>query len=128
MPKNENGKKGEDFAAELLLKNGYNVLKRNFHSRYGEIDIIARKGDIIAFVEVKTRAKSSWGTAAGAVTKSKQHKLILAAQYYLMTHKLDLIPRFDVIAITTEDADSFNVADYDHFEGAFDLNVQNGFY
>lgn len=128
MPKNENGKKGEDFAAELLLKNGYTVLTRNFHSRYGEVDIIAQKCDIIAFVEVKTRAKNSWDTAAGAVTRSKQHKLILAAQYYLMTHKLDLIPRFDVIAITTEDSKEFNVACYDHFEGAFDLNVQNGFY
>ena len=128
MPKNENGKKGEDFAAKLLSENGYTVLARNFHSRYGEVDIIAQKCDIIAFVEVKTRAKNSWDTAAGAVTRSKQHKLILAAQYYLMTHKLDLIPRFDVIAITTEDSKSFNVACYDHFEGAFDLNVQNGFY
>ena len=128
MPKNENGKKGEDFACKILLESGYTIIARNFSSRFGEVDIIAQKGDILAFVEVKTRAASSWQTPAGAVTVSKQHKLILTAQQYLIDNECDLIPRFDVIAITTADSKSFTVKAYDHFEGAFDLNVQNGFY
>lgn len=127
MPKNENGRKGEDYAAKLLEEKGYTVIERNFHSRYGEVDIIAEKENVLAFVEVKTRSSNSWGSAAGAVTASKQHKLIKAAQYFLMTHNTEHILRFDVVALTTAPGSGFRVIKCEHFEGAFDLNVQNGF-
>ena len=55
--KKEIGNFGEDFTAKFLKKSGYKILERNYHSRYGEIDIIASKGAVLAFVEVKTRTE-----------------------------------------------------------------------
>lgn len=125
--KNETGRLGEDYAAAYLENHGYAILSRNYHTRYGEIDIVAAKGEIRAYVEVKTRKSSSWGTAAGAVTAAKQHKLILAAQQYEMEFPDVRIPRFDVIAITTGPGTRFSVAACEHLKGAFGLEAANGF-
>jgi putative endonuclease len=114
---NLTGRDGEDYAAEILRRSGYKVLRRNFHSKYGEIDIIAEKGDIIAFVEVKTRAPSSVVTGFEAVTRSKRRKLIATALYYIQLTGCDLQPRFDVLSI---EAKSGAILSHDHLEGAFD--------
>jgi putative endonuclease len=94
------GQKGEDLAFELLKKKGYKVLERNFKSFLGEIDIVAREGKTLAFVEVKTRLTSDFGTAKWAVGPKKQRKLSMVALDYLKRHSLlDQAARFDVVAI-----------------------------
>ena len=127
MPRNSHGPLGEQYACEFLEKQGYRILTRNYHTRYGEIDLVAEKDGILAFVEVKTRAFSSWESAAGAVTAAKQHKLILAAQQYLLDFPVERTPRFDVVAITTAVGEGFHVLSCEHLKGAFDLNAANGF-
>lgn len=93
------GTLGEDFAAELYEKSGYNVTERNYHSRYGEIDLIAESGDTICFVEVKTRNLTSLGTPGDAVNYRKQKKLVLTAMKYLSETECFKQPRFDVFEI-----------------------------
>ncbi len=119
MPKN--GALGEAFAAEYLQKQGYAILETNFRTRFGEIDIIAQKGDVLAFVEVKTRAATMLAAPEAAVTFAKQKKLIMAAMQYLQMHPVDLQPRFDVVAITTASKTAFSVLELAHLTDAFEV-------
>ncbi len=100
--KRQVGNVGEQYTANFLVSRGYTILHRNWHSQYGEIDIVATKGDIIAFVEVKTRKKGTIIDAELAVNNKKQHKIILTAQDYIMKNSIDLQPRFDVSAVSYE--------------------------
>lgn len=94
------GKWGEALASEYLRKKGYTILAVNFHSRFGEIDIIAKKRKILAFVEVKLRKNKDYGAACEFVTPAKQEKIRLTAEIYLQENEaLSLQPRFDVIGI-----------------------------
>ena len=77
------GKIGEDAVEKYLKNNGYEILERNFHSRWGEIDIIAKKEKCIVFVEVKTRKSVKYGTPAEFVTGTKIKKIIKTAVLYL---------------------------------------------
>ena len=96
----QTGQRGEDLAFRLLKKKGYKILERNYKSRIGEIDIIAREGRTIVFVEVKARSSTAFGSAKWAVGEKKQHKLSLLALDYLKQHALlDQSARFDVVAI-----------------------------
>lgn len=98
------GKLGEELAVRYLKRRLYRIVATNYRWRGGEIDIIAQRGGILAFVEVKTRHGQSCGTAAEAVTTQKQHKIIRTAQCYLaQAPATKLQPRFDVIAIQVED-------------------------
>ena len=87
------GKVGEDFAVNYLIENKYNILNRNFNSRIGEIDIIARKDDVICFIEVKSRRNLNCGTPAESVTNTKQQHIRRTAEYYIMKEGYK-IPRF----------------------------------
>ncbi|MEG1028148.1 MAG: ribonuclease HII, partial [Oscillospiraceae bacterium] len=91
------GKLGEDTAIKFLASNGYVILQRNFSCPYGEIDILAKKDNILSVVEVKTRKQK--GTAAIAVTISKQKKIIKTYEYYESKNVTNLQPRFDVIEV-----------------------------
>jgi putative endonuclease len=94
------GQKGEDLAFELLKKKGYKVLERNYKSSLGEIDLVAREGKTLVFVEVKTRLSSDFGSAKWAVGPRKQRKLSIVALDYLKRYSLvDQAARFDVVAI-----------------------------
>jgi putative endonuclease len=94
------GNKGEAAVVDLLLKNGYQILERNFTVRQGEIDIIAQKEKTVAFVEVKTR-KNRYFALSQIITPSKQHKIIVAAKQYLQKQKyIDYLFRFDVALVT----------------------------
>lgn len=94
------GKTGEDLAAAELERLGYAILARRYRTRYGEIDIVARDGETIVFVEVKARANAECGTAAEAITPRKQRKLAWMAEDYLARHDLTSVAcRFDVLAI-----------------------------
>ena len=117
MPKN--GILGEQYAAEHLQKSGYRILDTNFSCRFGEIDIIAEKDGYIAFVEVKTRASNSFYSPAEAVTASKQRKIIITAQHYLLQSQSKLQPRFDVFEVVTASKNDFRVIKAEHIENAF---------
>lgn len=95
------GRQGENLAADFLVSHGYTILERNYRNRIGELDIVARDGDTIVFVEVKTRKTHRYGTGFDAVDLRKQKRLAAIALHYLQSHKLlDAPSRFDVVAIT----------------------------
>ena len=94
------GKKGEEIASEILVKNGYTIIDRNFSSRFGEIDIVAEVGDTLVFVEVKTRKDVRFGLPQEAVTASKLGKIKKTAEYYSLIHpELPKKIRIDVVAL-----------------------------
>ena len=99
----EAGDRGEAMAAEYLRENGYEILASQFRCRFGEIDLIARRGDILCFVEVKLRKTSGFAPARAFVTAEKQRKLRLTAELYLLEHMTrhdpDLCARFDVAEV-----------------------------
>ncbi len=97
------GKTGEQTAAQFLKKNGCKILEKNFRNRIGEIDIIAAEGDVILFVEVKTREKGGRVTPKEAVTPTKQKTLSKVAESWLKTkNRQGSKARFDVIAIVSD--------------------------
>jgi putative endonuclease len=94
------GKHGEDLAVAELEQRGYAILDRRYRTKRGEIDIVARDGDTIVFVEVKARVTAEFGTAAQAVTDLKRRRLVTMATEYLSRRRLHGHPcRFDVVAI-----------------------------
>lgn len=96
----ELGRLGEDLAVEYLKKQGLRIVERNYRRRLGEVDIIAREGDTVVFVEVKTRRKASHGAPEEAVTLAKMRQLSRVAVEYLARHNLhDQPARFDVVAV-----------------------------
>lgn len=99
----DRGRWGEEVACAVLRANGYRIIARNWRTRMGEIDIIARDGDVLAFVEVKTRSNASYGGAAAAVGRHKQRRIILAAGQFLATTECDLPARFDVITVLPDE-------------------------
>lgn len=95
--KREVGDFGEAITAEYLQKNGYRILDRNYSKPFGEIDIIAIKDDLVAFVEVKTRKSDAFAYAAEAVNFYKQDRIRKASQVYLIEKDMtDFLMRFDV--------------------------------
>ena len=105
MNKREVGSSYEEIAAAYLLKEGYEILERNFRDRQGEIDLVARDGEYFVFVEVKYRKNSDRGFPQEAVTPKKQRTIRKTAIYYLFTHGLgqETPCRFDVVAIMGEE-------------------------
>jgi len=94
------GKSGEDLACRELRRRGYEIVARRYRRRGGELDIIARDGATIVFVEVKTRRGRMFGEAVEAVTPYKQRRMSRLAAEYLMRHRLSHCPcRFDVVSI-----------------------------
>ena len=93
------GSEGESAAARYLKRQGYTVVGQNYSCRYGEIDLIARKGPYIVFVEVKTRKDESFAAAREFVTPAKQERVRKTAMLWLQQNDVDLQPRFDVIEI-----------------------------
>ena len=94
------GKSGEDLATDFLISNGYTIITRNYHSAYGEIDVIALREDTVVFIEVKTRS-SNHQAALNSVSAAKQKKLVNTASIFLSQNpSYELLPtRFDVITI-----------------------------
>ncbi len=91
---------GQNFAEKYLRNLGYKIIVRNFRTRFGEIDIIAKEGEDFVFVEVKTRRDQRFGAPEEAVTKTKQRHLLAAAQIYLQKIRRINDPwRVDVIAL-----------------------------
>jgi putative endonuclease len=94
------GREGEECAMNLLKEHGFAIVARGFRSRFGEIDIVAQRLDLLLFVEVKTRSSETFGSGAMAVDPTKQKKLIKTALYYLATRGSGKERiRFDVIEV-----------------------------
>ena len=112
------GNIGETAAIEYLLNHNFNILSKNYFSRYGEIDIIAQKDQYIIFVEVKTRKFCSMVKSYESITKNKKNKIIKTAVVYLTENKTNLQPRFDFVEIITNKFTN-EVEFIDYFEDAF---------
>lgn len=114
------GALGEQTAADYLTKQGYRILERNFRSRGGEVDIVAKdRQGCIAFVEVKTRRNLAYGLPQLAVTQRKQHQISKAALAWLLKNRLhECSARFDVIAVLLQDGSDPAI---EHIPNAFDL-------
>ncbi len=110
------GNLGEDFAENYFKKQGF-ITERNYHSRYGEIDLIAQNEEYLLFVEVKTRKDKSLMSPREAVDYKKQQKIILAAQDYLSKSISEKQPRFDVFEVWQNEGRIFK---FNHIKSAFD--------
>jgi len=99
MKKIELGKKGEELATRLLEEKGYHILERNWRWGKEEIDIIARDGNFLVIVEVKTRSSGDYASPESSVTKIKQRTLIRAANAYCRYKGHQGEVRFDIISI-----------------------------
>ena len=117
--KKERGNWGEERAALFLRLHGYRIVERNFHCRQGEIDIIARKGEVVVFVEVKQRKNADFGEAREFVTYSKQRRVIAAAELWLLKTGCELQPRFDVIEVYAPEGTKTLLPEINHIENAF---------
>ncbi len=99
-PRQKLGQSGESLALQYLQKRGYKLLEKNYRNRIGEIDIIARDGDTLVFVEVKARRSERYGSPRLAITPHKQRKISQTALAYLKyTRQMDCRARFDVVFV-----------------------------
>jgi putative endonuclease len=97
------GRRGETLAARELERRGYTIVERNWRCEAGEIDLVAREGEVWAFVEVKLRGGKGYGLPEEAITRRKRDRLLNAALMYLAERDLiDPIWRIDVVAIVTD--------------------------
>jgi putative endonuclease len=97
------GQLGEKLACDFLRKQGYKIIDQNYRTRGGEIDVIAKEGEMVVFVEVKTRISAEFGYPEEAIDARKQHKLAMTAEAYLAAHQLyEADYRIDAIGIEME--------------------------
>ena len=120
------GRRGEDEAARFLKAQGYRILERNLKFRPGELDIIAQKGNCVAFIEVKTRRTDESGQPFEAVKPAKMRRIISMAETYLRREKLEnnseFVFRFDIISIVWPEGETPRIQ---HLENAFDANAKH---
>ena len=110
----EKGKLGEEIAFKYILSRGGNVIEKNYRTKMGEVDLIARLNGELVFVEVKSRSNINYGYPSESVNYKKKRKIINVAKYYILENSLEnLSIRFDVIEIY------FNEKKINHIENAF---------
>ncbi len=112
---NNRGLAAEQLAETYLIKQGLNVVARNYHCRYGEVDLIMQASNTLVFVEVRMRKNYAFGSAAESITPAKQQKLIRAAQHYLQVQG-EQACRFDAVLLNGNDLESI-----EWIENAFGL-------
>ncbi len=93
------GREGEGLAVSFLRKQGYRIIKKNYRTPFGEIDIIAQDGEVVVFVEVKTRSGDAFGPPFEAVDRRKREKIRNVALSYLKKIRKEPAARFDVLSI-----------------------------
>ena len=117
LPRLRLGALGEDAAVDLLRRAGYRIVARNHRCRRGEVDVVAEKGEVLAFVEVRTRATAAFGGPEETVDGRKRRRVIAAARDFLAQRRGPArAARFDVIAVV----DGPQGPALTHFENAFD--------
>jgi putative endonuclease len=114
MSKKAQGQRGENLAADFLRQKGYEILDRNYRYQRGEIDIVARWGLLLVFVEVKTRSSTSFGYPEQAVGRAKQNLIKQTAEWFVLAHQHQGDIRFDIVSIVTSPE-----LEIVHFEDAF---------
>lgn len=114
------GKYGEKYTAEYLCGKGYEILDLNYHSPYGEVDIIAKKDGVLSFVEVKTRSVGYLYAPVYAVNTSKQTKIVKTAYHYISETGYDWTVSFDVAVLTV---DKDKVQEFTYIENAFEVPI-----
>lgn len=113
------GETCEEQAANFLKKRGYKILQRNFRTKFGELDIVAKEKDTVVFLEVKGRSNFSRGLPQEAINNFKRRKIAKCALLFLKKNNLtDSKARFDVVSINT------NVGEVKLFKNAFELDRQ----
>lgn len=112
---NDLGKLGEELAVDFLQKNGYEILETNWTFQKAEVDIIAKKGEVLAVVEVKTRSSIDFGLPQEFVKPKKIQLLVKAINEYIIQNEIDVNVRFDIVAIHKEN----NEFILEHIEDAF---------
>src|SRR5688572_27113373 len=113
------GKRGEDLACDELEKRGYVIVDRRFRTRCGEIDIVARDGAVLVFVEVKARSGSNFGSPFESVTWQKRQRISQMAASYLCVKRLSSVAcRFDVVSILEQQG----THTIELVRGAFDMH------
>lgn len=119
-PSSRLGQKGEKLAEAFLKKKRYRIITRRYRCHYGEVDIIARQGPVLCFIEVKTRSDSAFGPPEEALTRAKIRKLSQTALEYIRKKKLEGHPvRFDVVTVRyNSDAPEMSL-----IKGAFESSV-----
>lgn len=118
------GRAGEDYTVNWLRRQGYRILARNWRCRWGEVDIVAQKGDIVAFVEVKTRRPGAMVSPLEAVTRTKQRRLLKTAICWMKVSKSPFQPRMDVAAVTAEGRQGrVLISQFDYYPSAFDASA-----
>ena len=105
------GNIGEEKAVELLIKKGFSILERNYRYKKAEIDIIAKYDTFLVFIEVKTRKNNNFGNPEETVSERKIELFQNAAEHFMIENNINLMLRFDIIAITGNEII--------HFEDAF---------
>ena len=105
------GDAAEERAVSFLKARGYAIVERNFRGKVGELDIVAKDGDTIVFVEVRSRSGSRFGEPQESITAAKRRKIVKAAQLYAQARGLDCPMRIDVLAESP--------SGFEHFEDAF---------
>ena len=119
-PAQRTGRAGEDYTVCWLQKEGYEILARNWRCPWGEVDIIAQKGEIAAFVEVKARRPGAMVGPLTAVDRRKQKKLLLTAKAWMLKTGCTLQPRMDVAAMTVEQVNGRElVSGFEYYRSAF---------
>ena len=98
-PAQDTGLEAEDAAASLLARHGLEIVARNYRTRLGEIDLVARDGTTLVFVEVRSRASGRFGGAVESVTAAKRRRLVAAARQYLSQLRREPPCRFDVVTV-----------------------------
>ncbi len=112
---NELGKKGEQLAVDFLLQNNYKIIARNYRFLKAEIDIIARKKDVLVAIEVKTRSSIDYGNPQDFINPKKIKLLVSAMDNFVVENDLEVEVRFDIIAIIKQK----NAFEIEHLEDAF---------
>ena len=119
LEQKKRGAWGEEMAARYLRLHGWRLVERNYTVRQGEVDLIAEKHGVLAFVEVKLRKDDRFGQAREFVTPAKQRRILTAASLYLAAHESEAQPRFDVIEVYAPAGEKTLFPRISHIENAF---------
>ena len=122
MAKVSRGAAGETLAARFLRRRGYELVEANYHSRFGEIDIIAENERFLVFAEVKTRGEQALYEPREAVFGEKQRKILKTALLYLAQNPSEKQPRFDVIEVFMDPHSPMKAKKIEHIENAFEAD------
>ena len=114
------GNEAEGQVAQILRALGFHIRDRNFVCRWGELDLVAEKDDLVCFVEVRMRSNAAWGDPSHTVSFGKQRRVVKAALHYMFQHDLsDRMIRFDVVSVVGRGPN----AQLEHIPGAFDAGM-----